>query len=121
MKRDKVITGGEELVCRVIDKYHREDVELSSQFFDVHVRMPKKEILKAYAKCQEIINGDEVVRVEDGVIQDELVPEEEQFDQVYDGSCMEFLAISVLRSVDTIENTKVATVMARAGTTSAGV
>lgn len=91
MKRDKVITGGEELVCRVIDKYHREDVELSSQFFDVHVRMPKKEILKAYAKCQEIINGDEVVRVEDGVIQDELVPEEEQFDQVYDGSCMEFL------------------------------
>lgn len=91
MKRDKVITGGEELVCRVIDKYHREDVELSSLFFDVHVRMPKKEILRAYAKCQEIINGDEVVRVEDGVIQDELVPEEEQFDQVYDGSCMEFL------------------------------
>ena len=34
MKRDKVITGGEELVCRVIDKYHREDVELSSLFFD---------------------------------------------------------------------------------------
>ena len=74
----------------VFDDYKAHDAELSSLHFDFQVSMLESEILKAYAELQEIINGDKVVRIEQGCEQATLVPSDE-FNTLYKGNCKDYL------------------------------
>ena len=87
----KAITTSEEMYNQVKDEYDHYDVELNSLFFDFPVRMKKADILTTYASLQHDINGDDVLRIENGKEQDELIPNNPEFDEVYEGNCKDFL------------------------------
>lgn len=97
----KKITSGCELEDYILEEYSKDDVELSSLFFDVEVHMKESEILETYADIQDIINGDCVIRYatiitdDDGNIiggeeADKFIPEGE-YKSIYDGNCKDFL------------------------------
>lgn len=103
--KQNVLETGKELETYVYDAYHDDDVELNSEFFDVQVKMPKKDILIAYANIQDTINGDAVVRLTninlatfEGYVgrcdidttEVDLIPEGE-YEDIYEGNCKDFL------------------------------
>ncbi len=85
-----IITSSKEMVDHVLDEYRKDDAELSSLFFDFGVKMKKADILSAYAELQRIINGDSVIRLEDGKEADEFMPNG-MYTEIYEGNCMAFL------------------------------
>ena len=90
MITEKIITNRIDVMNTVIDDYKAHDAELSSLHFDFQVSMLESEILKAYAELQEIINGDKIVRLENGNEQISLIPENE-FNTLYKGNCKDYL------------------------------
>ena len=98
----EIIKTSQELYEHVMSDYKKYDTELNSLFFDFPVHMFKSDILAAYKCLQHDINGDYVTRfkspkqevLENGVViiygdcEKSLVPE---YDEIYDGSCKEFL------------------------------
>ncbi len=84
------ISTRKEFFDHVMEEYRKDDVELSSLFFDFNIKMKKVDILETYAELQDTINGDDVVRMENGGPVDELIPAGE-FEDVYEGNCKEFL------------------------------
>lgn len=99
------ITTTKELENYVYNEYHNDDIELNSEFFDVQVKMPKKDILTAYANIQDTINGDAIVRLTninlasfEGYVgrctidttEVDLIPEGE-YEDIYEGNCKDFL------------------------------
>ena len=90
MITDQIITSRIDMMNVVFDDYRKHDEELSSYHFDFNVSMLESEILKAYAKIQEVINGDTVVRIEQENEQATLIPPNE-FNKLYQGNCKDFL------------------------------
>ena len=86
----KVITSGCELEEYIFNEYDKHDDELSSLFFDVEVSMKQRDILEAYQSIQYAINGDYVVRMENGEEQEEFLPGG-MYEEKYTGNCREFL------------------------------
>ena len=66
----KTITSGSELENYILEEYGKHDVELSSLFFDVEVSMKQRDILETYQSIQYTINGDYIVRMENGRLPD---------------------------------------------------
>ena len=84
------IESSKEFYDHVLAEYWRDTVELNSLHFDVYVKMKEKDIIETYAEIQCAINGDEVVRIENGIIQDDLIPEGE-YETLYEGNCRKYL------------------------------
>ena len=95
------IKTGSELENYILEEYLKDNVELSSLFFDVMVSMKEKEILETYQSLQSIINGDCVMRLEniksdedgnviDGDEAEEFIPEG-YYEDVFTGNCKDFL------------------------------
>ena len=80
----------EALYWYVRNDYMKYDQELSSLHFDVKVRMPKRDILETYKYLQKDINGDEVVRLVNGVESSIFIPRGEYKD-IFNGNCKDFL------------------------------
>lgn len=59
------LTNYKDICSKVFLDYLHDDVELCGEFFDFEVSAPKSELLRAYAKIQETINGDTVIRLRD--------------------------------------------------------
>ena len=57
------LTNYKDICSKVFLDYLHDDVELCGEFFDFEVSAPKSELLRAYAKIQETINGDAVIRL----------------------------------------------------------
>jgi hypothetical protein len=89
--KEAAIITKENLYERVTADYRHNSTELNGLYFDFPVRMTKKDILEIYAKLQWAINGDNVIRVENGKECDTLVPNTPEFEEVYEGNCEEFL------------------------------
>lgn len=100
---DIVITTADELENYIYDEYRKYDTELNGLFFDVHVKMKEKDILRAYATIQKNINGDDVIRLLEPEIEEtdepndniwgidaDLIPEGE-YEDIYEGNCKDFL------------------------------
>lgn len=98
-----VITTANELENYIYDEYRKYDTELNGLFFDVQVKMVKKDILTAYANIQKNINGDDVLRLLEPELEDigeerpniwgtdtDLIPEGE-YEEIYEGNCKDFL------------------------------
>lgn len=98
-----VYTDSRSIKNKIYEEYRKYDTELNSLFFDFQVKMPKKELLKIYSEVVHVINGDDVVKLEDVKIQSsnfstnaiigkrmDLIPEG-QYEEIYEGSFKEFL------------------------------
>lgn len=98
-----VYTDSRSIKNKIYEEYRKYDTELNSLFFDFQVKMPKKELLKIYSEVVHVINGDDVVKLEDVKIQlsdfstntiigrrMDLIPEG-QYEEIYEGSFKEFL------------------------------
>lgn len=86
-----MIKSSIEMIKTVWENYEKDDNELNSFYFDFDVEMKKSDILEAYAELQYEINGDEVVRVENGVKMEDLIPDDRAYDEIYSGNLREFL------------------------------
>ncbi len=93
-----VITTADELYDKVFNDYMDNSVELSTEYFDVTVKMPKKDILLTYKHLEEDINGDYVCRVEqDNQLGKQEYDEDKDFiptgeyEDIYEGNCKDFL------------------------------
>lgn len=94
MITDKIITTPSELISIVCEEYQKFDQELTSLFFDFNVDMKKADIIEAYAKVQKIINGDDVIRLEDGEDAASLIPTDSravEYEQYYRGNLKDYL------------------------------
>lgn len=100
---NNVYASKEDIIDYVLNEYRKYDTELNSLFFDFHVRLKEKILLKAYAEIQYIVNGDDVIRLEnpnmsknkdDDVIitgkEVDLIPDG-AYENVYDGNYKDFL------------------------------
>jgi len=93
----KVITSPEEMYEHVMSQYMKGDTELNSMFFDFDVRMSVRDILVTYAKLQEDINGDMVLRMENWKIKEgrggaeDLLLSSKEYDEIYFGNCKDYL------------------------------
>lgn len=93
----KVITSPEEMYEHVMSEYMKGDTELNSMFFDFDVRMSVRDILVTYAKLQEDINGDMVLRMENWKIKEgrggaeDLLLSSKEYDEIYFGNCKDYL------------------------------
>lgn len=98
-----VYTDSRSIKNKIYEEYRKYDTELNSLFFDFQVKMPKKELLKIYSEVIHVINGDDVVKLEDVKIQlsdfstntiigrrMDLIAEG-QYEEIYEGSFKEFL------------------------------
>ena len=98
-----VYTDSRSIKNKVYEEYRKHDTELNSLFFDFQVKMPEKELLKIYSEVVHVINGDDVVKLEDVKIQlsdfstntiigrrMDLIAEG-QYEEIYEGSFKEFL------------------------------
>lgn len=98
-----VYTDSRSIKNKIYEEYRKYDTELNSLFFDFQVKMPKKELLKIYSEVVHVINGDDVVKLEDVKIQlsdfstntiigrrMDLITEG-QYEEIYEGSFKEFL------------------------------
>lgn len=98
-----VYTDSRSIKNKIYEEYRKYDTELNSLFFDFQVKMPEKELLKIYSEVVHVINGDDVVKLEDAKIQSsgfstntiigrrmDLIPEG-QYEEIYEGSFKEFL------------------------------
>lgn len=98
-----VYTDSRSIKNKIYEEYRKYDTELNSLFFDFQVKMPKKELLKIYSEVVHVINGDDVVKLEDVKIQlsdfstntiigrrMDLIAEG-QYEEIYEGSFKEFL------------------------------
>lgn len=98
-----VYTDSRSIKNKIYEEYRKYDTELNSLFFDFQVKMPKKELLKIYSEVVHVINGDDVVKLEDVKIQlsdfstntiigrrMDLIAEG-QYEEIYKGSFKEFL------------------------------
>ncbi len=90
---NKAITSTDELYEHVLSEYMKGDTELNRMFFDFEVQMSVSDILIAYAELQKDINGDDVLRLENGKRAKKLIPDadRERYETVYSGNCMKFL------------------------------
>ena len=90
-----VLTSKNEILDYVYQEYFNSDQELSGIYFDFDVKAPKKDILEAYATLQGTLNGDFVKQVlPDGKMigmSDERFAADEEWQEVYEGNCEEFL------------------------------
>lgn len=84
------LTTKDALYWYVKNDYMNYDQELSSLHFDVNVCMRKRDILEVYRQLQKDINGDEVVRLVNGVEREDFIPKGEYKD-VFEGNCKDFL------------------------------
>ena len=89
--KESIVKTPEALYDKVLEEYRNHDVMLNSLHFDFLVRMPKRDILNTYATIQDDVNGDLIVRIENGTRKDPLVPDTPEFDEIYDGNCKDFL------------------------------
>ena len=98
----ELIRNSQELYEHVMSEYKKDDEELNSLFFDFSVRMSKSDILAAYKRLQHDINGDYIVRLKNPkqeildngdiiIYGDSEEPLTAEYDEIYDGSCKEFL------------------------------
>lgn len=98
-----VYTDSRSIKNKIYEECRKYDTELNSLFFDFQVKMPKKELLKIYSEVVHVINGDDVVKLEDVKIQlsdfstntiigrrMDLIAEG-QYEEIYEGSFKEFL------------------------------
>ncbi len=72
------ITNKKDLVRRVCFDYAHAGVEFTDEFLHgIIVNMTKAEFLRAYAEMQIICNGDEVIRLKEGSLEEsaEFIPE----------------------------------------------
>lgn len=88
-------TSWKELYDIVHKAYIANSVELSTGYFDLLVKMPEKDILIAWSRLAEELNGDSVMR-KDGAqnffTEDEKFIPEDEYKTVYEGMAKEFLA-----------------------------
>ena len=98
-----VYTDSRSIKNKIYEEYRKNDTELNSLFFDFQVKMPEKELLKIYSEVVHVIDGDDVMKLEDVKIQSsdfstntiigrrmDLITEE-QYEEIYEGSFKEFL------------------------------
>lgn len=98
-----VYTDSRSIKNKIYEEYRKNDTELNSLFFDFQVKMPEKELLKIYSEVVHVINGDDVIKLEDVKIQSSdfstntiigrkmnLIPEG-QYEEIYEGSFKDFL------------------------------
>lgn len=98
-----VYTDSRSIKNKIYEEYRKNDTELNSLFFDFQVKMPEKELLKIYSEVVHVINGDDVIKLEDVKIQSsnfstntiigrkmDLIPEG-QYEEIYEGSFKDFL------------------------------
>ena len=84
----------DEIYARVYADYISESVELSGAYFEFEVKAKKKDIIIAYARLQEDLNGDDVVQIlPEGEVIDHYDERfaAEGFDEIYEGDCEAFL------------------------------
>ena len=98
-----VYTDSRSIKNKIYEEYRKNDTELNSLFFDFQVKMPEKELLKIYSEVVQVIDGDDVMKLEDVKIQSsdfstntiigrkmDLIPEG-QYEEIYEGSFKDFL------------------------------
>lgn len=98
-----VYTDSRSIKNKIYEEYRKNDTELNSLFFDFQVKMPEKELLKIYSEVVHVIDGDDVMKLEDVKIQlsdfstntiigkrMDLIAEG-QYEEIYEGSFKEFL------------------------------
>ena len=98
-----VYTDSRSIKNKIYEEYRKNDTELNSLFFDFQVKMPEKELLKIYSEVVHVIDGDDVMKLEDVKIQSsdfstntiigrkmDLIPEG-QYEEIYEGSFKDFL------------------------------
>ena len=98
-----VYTDSRSIKNKIYEEYRKNDTELNSLFFDFQVKMPEKELLKIYSEVVHVIDGDDVMKLEDVKIQSsdfstntiigrkmDLTPEG-QYEEIYEGSFKDFL------------------------------
>ncbi len=88
---ENTIKTADDMYKRVTDEYRKYDTELNGLFFNFQVRMPARDIMETYAKLQQDINGDSVLRFENDKEADHLVPNTPDWDEIYEGNCETFL------------------------------
>ena len=64
-----VYTDSRSIKNKIYEEYRKNDTELNSLFFDFQVKMPEKELLKIYSEVVHVIDGDDVMKLEDVKIQ----------------------------------------------------
>ena len=98
-----VYTDSRSIKNKIYEEYRKNDTELNSLFFDFQVKMPEKELLKIYSEVVHVIDGDDVMKLEEVKIQSsdfstntiigrkmDLIPEG-QYEEIYEGSFKDFL------------------------------
>lgn len=98
-----VYTDSRSIKNKIYEEYRKNDTELNSLFFDFQVKMPEKELLKIYSEVVHVIDGDDIMKLEDVKIQSsdfstntiigrkmDLIPEG-QYEEIYEGSFKDFL------------------------------
>lgn len=98
-----VYTDSRSIKNKIYEEYRKNDTELNSLFFDFQVKMPEKELLKIYSEVVHVIDGDDVMKLEDVKIQSsdfstntiigrkmDLISEG-QYEEIYEGSFKDFL------------------------------
>lgn len=89
------LTSKEEIFDYVYQEYLNNDQELSGAYFDFEVKAPKKDVLEAYAALQFKINGDYVRQIlpsgEMISYLDDRFAADEEYQEIYEGNCEEFL------------------------------
>lgn len=98
-----VYTDSRSIKNKIYEEYRKNDTELNSLFFDFQVKMPEKELLKIYSEVVHVIDGDDVMKLEDVKIQSsdfstntiigrkmDLI-QEGQYEEIYEGSFKDFL------------------------------
>ena len=85
------IKSADEMIKKVCEEYWKYDSDLCSLHFDFDVEMKKSDILEAYAEIQYRINGDDVIRIENGKEADNLIPNDPSYDEIYTGNLREYL------------------------------
>lgn len=100
----KIYTNAYEIKNKVLEDYRKENVELSSLFFDFKVKLSEKQLLEIYADIQHVINGDAVMRLENVRIEDVDAPNDKiwgteaenfipagMYENIYEGNYKDFL------------------------------
>ena len=86
-----VYTDSRSIKNKIYEEYRKNDTELNSLFFDFQVKMPEKELLKIYSEVVHVIDGDDVMKLEDVIGRKmDLIPEG-QYEEIYEGSFKDFL------------------------------
>ncbi len=102
---NKVYTDIDSIRNKVYDDYRKYATELNGLFFDFEVDMlTKAQLLQLYASIQKAINGDDVMRLEDVIIEgnepndmhiwgkeaENFIPEG-KYQEIYKGNYKDFL------------------------------